>query len=76
MKKKNIILVILCAIVFSIATYFVLEWYQKEPLNQHVDFKTYIGDEVDKGTKTYELDAFIEDNQLKLELYKVTKTNR
>ncbi|MEF9961501.1 MAG: hypothetical protein RR755_02525 [Erysipelotrichaceae bacterium] len=76
MKKKNIILVILCAILFSIATYFVLEWYQKEPLNQHVDFKTYIGDEVDKGTKTYELDAFIEDNQLKLELYKVTKTNR
>ncbi|MEF9962518.1 MAG: hypothetical protein RSA06_05315 [Erysipelotrichaceae bacterium] len=76
MKKKNIIVLIFTILILSVGAYFILDWYQKEPINSHVDFKSYIGDEVDKGTKTYELDALIDKNQLKLELYKVTKTNR
>lgn len=75
MKKHKIVsLILLIALV--VGAYFALDWYQKDPVNKNPEFKRYIGDKDNKTTATYELEAIIDDNKLKLELFKATKTNR
>lgn len=75
-RMKNKLFAAFILLLVGCGVYFVLEWYQKDPINKNPDFIVYIGDKDNPDTNTYELNALSEKGKLKLSLYKITKTNR